>query len=104
VLSLISALGLAWTLLYLELNPRIVRSRIFLVVAIFIIYGFECWYSIQLLLAPSSESLHGLAYVLLAVFGIGLLLSYGVLGARPLGFRKWLGPRRYTNDKKETVS
>lgn len=98
--ALLGTIALAYTLLYRELNPRLVRRRSFLVVAAFVAYLLQGWFAIRLLIAPSSsDSTYGLAYVLLGVFAVGMWRAFGLLGARTTGLREWLGPRHYTDDK-----
>jgi hypothetical protein len=105
VLALVGTLALSYTLLYQELNPRLVRRRSVLVAASFVVYLLQCWYAAQLLIAPPSPTpAYALAYVLLAVFGIGILRAYELLGARVTGLREWLGPRHYTEDKRPLAS
>lgn len=88
---------LAYTLLYRELNPRLVRHRSLLVGAAFAIYALQCWFAVRLLLDPGeSAPAYGLAHVLLAVFALGIVRAYGLTGVRPVGFAAWLGPRHYT--------
>jgi hypothetical protein len=100
VLAVVGTLGLAYTLLYQELNPRLVLQRAFLVIASLVTYGVQCWIAVRLLLEPSqSSTVYWLANLLLVVYGIGILRAYGLLGAHFTGLRAWLGPRHYTDDK-----
>jgi hypothetical protein len=99
VVGLVGTLAQAYTLLYLELNPRLVAVRSVLVIAALVIYAVQCWYASQILLQPNASwPAYGLANVLLAVFALGILRAYGLLGAHVTGLRAWLGPRRYTPD------
>ncbi len=99
--ALLGTLALAYTLLYQELNPRLVRARSVLVAAGALIYGLQCWYAAQLLLEPkASWPAYGLAHTLLAVVALGVLRAYGLMGAHFTGLQAWLGPRRYTEDGK----
>ena len=99
LLSFLMNLALAYTLLYREKNALLVRRRAILVVAAFVIYTLQCWYAARLLIEPSSSApAYALAHVLLAVFALGILRAYGLMGARQTDFRAWLGPRHYTED------
>jgi hypothetical protein len=99
LLCLLNTLGLAYTLLYQELNRVLARRRIVLMTASFIIFGIQAWHAAQLVVTPSDHvALVGLALTLLASFGVGILRSWELLGARNLRFRDWLGPRRFTEE------
>jgi hypothetical protein len=98
--ALLGTLALAYTLLYLELNPNLVRRRSLLVVLALIAYLLQCWFAIRLLVAPpSADPAYGLAYALLVVFAVGMWRAFGLLGARVTNLHDWLGPRRYTDDR-----
>jgi hypothetical protein len=99
LITFVMNLALAYTLLYREKNPELVRRRALLVAAAFVIYALQCWYAVRLLIeSGSSAPAYGLAHVLLAVFALGILRAFGLMGARQTGFREWLGPRHYTGD------
>jgi hypothetical protein len=97
--ALLGTIALAYTLLFRELNPRLVRRRSILVVAAFVAYLLQCGFAIRLLVAPTApDPVYGLAYVLLGVFAVGIWRAFGLLGAKRTGLREWLGPRRFTDD------
>src|SRR5215469_7314709 len=99
LLSFVLSLALAYTLLYRERNLVLVRRRALLVVAALVIYALQCWYAVRFLLEPSSTApAYALAHVLLAVFALGILRAFGIMGARGSDFREWLGSRHYTGD------
>lgn len=103
-LGLLSAAGLAWTLLYMELNPRLVRRRVLLVAAAFVVYALEAWFAAGLLIDVRSPApAYGLACTLLGVYAVGILRAYAVLGARVSALRDWLGPRRFTEEPRAAV-
>ena len=98
-LELLATIALAYTLLYRELNPRVVRQQSLLVVPAFVAYLLQSWFAIRLLIMPAALApVYGLAYVLLGVFAIGMWRAFELLGVRRTGFREWLGPRRYTDN------
>jgi len=99
--ALLGTLALAYTLLYQELNPRLVGARSVLVAAGALICGLQCWFAAQLLLEPkASWPTCRLAHTLLAVVALGVLRAYGLIGAHFTGLQAWLGPRRFTEDGK----
>ncbi len=99
--AFIGTLGLAYTLIYQELNLRLVAQRIPLILASFVIYGLQCWFAAELLLTPNATwPAYGLAHTLLAVFALGGLRGYQLLCAHLTGLRAWLGPRHYTIEGK----
>ena len=70
-----------------------VVRRINLILASYIIYGFELFYAILLIKFPgNSGNFYGLTGLLIAVYGIGLLRAWQLLGARRYGLLGWLSP------------
>ena len=67
--------------------------RINLIVASYIIYGYELYYAILLIQKPgNSANFYGLTALIIAVYGIGLLRAWQLLGARRYGLLGWLSP------------
>ncbi len=102
---IMSALGLtnssflAWNLLKERERWQNVARRIFLILVSFIIYGFEFYFAMLIILEPSSVgNIYTLAGLLLAVYGIGLTRAWQLLGARRFGLVGWLSPLRELNE------
>lgn len=91
--GLFNSLFLAWNLLKERQSWQNVLRRIFLIVASFIIYGSELYVAILLLYKPNNLGIfYTLTGLLLAVYGIGLLRAWQLLGARRYGLLRWLNP------------
>lgn len=91
--GLFNSLFLAWNLLKERQSLQNVLRRIFLIVASFIIYGYELYVAILLLNEPDNlEGFYALTGLLLSVYGIGLTRAWQLLGARRYGILRWLNP------------
>ena len=94
-----SALGLttssllAWNLLKERERWQNVVRRVFLILVSIIIYGYEFYFAILIILEPNSVgNIYTLAGLLLGVYGIGLTRAWQLLGARRFGLWGWLSP------------
>jgi hypothetical protein len=91
--GLFNSLFLAWNLLKERQSWQNVLRRIFLILASFIIYGYELYVAILLLNEPDNlEGFYALTGLLLSVYGIGLVRAWQLLGARRYGILRWLNP------------
>ncbi len=91
--GLTNSLILTWNLLKERQSWQNVLRRLFLIVASFIIYGWELYVAIGLLYEPNNlGSFYTLTGLLLSVYGIGLLRAWQLLGARRYGLLRWLNP------------
>jgi hypothetical protein len=98
-LGLINSSFLAWNLLKERERWLNVVRRVFLILVSFIIYGFEFYYAILILKEPNNVgNIYMLAGLLLGVYGIGLIRSWQLLGARRYGLWGWLSPLRELNE------
>ncbi len=102
---ILSAVGLtnssylAWNLLKERERWLNVVRRVFLILVSFIIYGFEFYYAILIILEPHNVgNIYTLAGLLLGVYGIGLIRAWQLLGARRYGLFGWLSPIRELNE------
>ncbi len=97
--ALSTSLFLAWDLLKERQSWQNVLRRIFLLLATFIIYGFELYYAILLLYEPNNFGIfYSLTGLLLAVYAIGLTRAWQLLGARRYGLLRWLSPLTELNE------
>jgi hypothetical protein len=98
-IGLINSLLLAWNLLKERERWQNVVRRIFLILVSIIIYGYEFYYAILIILQPDSVgNIYTLAALLLGVYGIGLTRAWQLLGARRFGLGGWLSPLRELNE------
>jgi hypothetical protein len=98
-LGLINSSLLAWKLLKERERWQNVVRRLFLIFVSFIIYGFEFYIAILIILNPNSVgNIYSLAGLLLGVYGIGLTRAWQLLGARRFGLGGWLSPLRELNE------
>ena len=94
-IGLINSFLLAWNLLKERERWQIVVRRIFLILVSIIIYGYEFYCAILIILQPDSVgNIYTLAGLLLGVYGIGLTRAWQLLGARRFGLGGWLSPLR----------
>jgi hypothetical protein len=91
--GLSNSLFLAWNLLKDRQGWQNVLRRIVLILASFVIYGYELYIAIHLLYQPNNlGSFYTLTGLLLTVYGIGLVRAWQLLGARRYGLMRWLNP------------
>ena len=84
--GLVNSLFLAWNLLKERQSWQNVLRRIILILAGFIIYGYELYFAILLLYQPNNlDIFYPLTGLLLSVYGIGLVRAWQLLGARRYG-------------------
>ncbi len=83
MLALLNTLSLAWHLLKKWPAWRTLLQRGLLVAAGLIIYGYEIYFAISLLVAPMDVGpLYGLTGLLLGVYGLGIVRAWQLFGAR----------------------
>ena len=98
-LGLINSSLLAWNLLKEQERWQNVVRRVFLILVSIIIYGYEFYYAILIILKSNSVgNIYTLAGLLLGVYGIGLTRAWQLLGARRFGLGGWLSPLRELNE------
>lgn len=98
-LGLINSSLLAWNLLKERERWQNVARRVFLILVSIIIYGYEFYFAILIILEPNSVgNIYTLAGLLLGVYGIGLTRAWQLLGARRFGIGGWLSPLREVNE------
>jgi len=98
-LGLINSSLLAWNLLKERERWQNVVRRVFLILVSIIIYGYEFYYAILIILKPNSVgNIYALAGLLVGVYGIGLTRAWQLLGARRFGIGGWLSPLRELNE------
>ncbi len=98
-LGLINSSLLAWKLLKERERWQNVVRRLFLILVSVIIYGYEFYYAILIILNPDSfGNIYTLAGLLVGVYGIGLTRAWQLLGARRFGIGGWLSPLRELNE------
>jgi hypothetical protein len=94
-LGFINSSVLAWNLLKERGRWQNVVRRVYLILVSFIIYGYEFYYAILIILEPNNVgNIYMLAGLLLGVYGIGLTRAWQLLGARRFGLGGWLSPLR----------
>ena len=95
VLGIINSSVLAWNLLKKRGSWQNVVRRVYLILVSFIIYGFEFYNAILIILEPKNVgNIYVLAWLLVGVYGIGLTRAWQLLGARRYGLGGWLSPLR----------
>ena len=98
-LGFINSSVLAWNLLKERGRWQNVVRRVYLILVSFIIYGYEFYYAILIILEPNNVgNIYMLAGLLLGVYGIGLTRAWQLLGARRFGLGGWLSPLRELNE------
>ena len=96
ILGLLNTFSLTRHLLIPWPGLKSLASRGPLVAAGFIIYGYELFFAILLLVTPADlGALYGLMGLLIGVYGLGIARAWQLLGARRFGvFAGWLNPLR----------
>jgi hypothetical protein len=96
VLSLMgisNALSIGWNLLHRWPGRADFLRRVILVLASLMIYGFELYNGLCIIRSPADRTLiYNLAILLLAIYGVGLVRAWQLLGARRFGLFGWLSP------------
>ena len=98
-LGLLNSLTLGGHLLRHPKNWQNLFRRVFLILASLGIYGAEFYYALRLTITSSSaDSAYTLAALLLAVYGIGLIRAWELLGVNRFGLLSWLNPLYDVNE------
>ena len=91
--GLLNSLTLGGHLLRLPKNWQNFFRRVFLILMSLAIYGAEFYYALRLTITPSAvSSAYTLAALLLAVYGVGLIRAWELLGVNRFGLLSWLNP------------
>jgi hypothetical protein len=97
--GLTNSLFLTWNLLKERQSWQNVLRRLFLILASFVIYGYELYVAIGLLYEPNNLGIfYSLTGLLLTVYGIGLTRAWQLLGASRYGLLRWLDPITELNE------
>ncbi len=93
IAGVLNSLSLGWNLLKERQNWASVARRLFLMVGSLVLYGFEVYYAVLIMQAPTETGgIYLLAWLLLGIYGLGLLRAWQLLGARRYGILSWLSP------------
>jgi hypothetical protein len=94
-LALVNSARLGWSLRRGRAGALSAARRLTLLFTSLVVYGLEWWYGLQFQRAPGDPSLvYTLAWLVLAVYGIGLTRAWELLGASRGGLTGWLSPLR----------
>lgn len=92
-LGLLNSLALGSHLLRHPKNWQNFLRRVFLILLSLAIYGAEFYFALRLTITPSAvDSAYTLASLLLAVYSIGLIRAWELLGVNRFGVLSWLNP------------
>lgn len=98
LLGLSNSLNVGWNLLRGRQKWQQFIRRIILIVIGVVLYGFELYYALQLLLSPTqTTNVFNLSTILLGIYGVGLLRAWELLGARRFSLTNWLNPLAQAN-------
>jgi len=98
-LGFLNSLTLGGHLLRHPKNWQNFFRRVFLILVSLAIYGAEFYYALRLTITSSSiDSAYTLAALLLAVYGIGLIRAWELLGVNRFGLLSWLNPLYDVNE------
>lgn len=90
-----NSLFLGWSLLKHRQSWLNLLRRTYLILASFIIYGYEFYYGLAILFAPNKTgAIYILAILLIIIYAVGLQRAWQLLGARRFGLSGWLSPLR----------
>jgi len=93
LLSLLTSLIQAWSLMRLRKGWQSFLRRAFLVSLSLGLYGLELREGVGLISDPTQVGfVYGLLFVLLGAFALGLTRAWELLGAQRYGFGGWLSP------------
>ena len=77
----------------------IVRRSVFILVGL-LLYGYEFYYAILLLLSPTNSApVSTLAGLLVGIYALGMTRAWQLLGGRSRQLNDWLTPLRETEDR-----
>lgn len=99
-IGLLNTLGMTLVILR-NTDPSFARFRhsIF-VLGGFVLYGYEAYFGIRLLLSPSDPiALYALADLLIAISIFGVIRAWELIGMRQFFLRSWLSSLRTTKGK-----
>jgi hypothetical protein len=98
-LGFLNSLTLGGHLLRHPKNWQNFFRRVFLILMSLAIYGAEFYYALRLTITSSAvDSAYTLAALLLAVYGIGLIRAWELLGVNRFGLLSWLNPLYDVNE------
>jgi len=98
-LGLLNSLTLGGHLLRHPKNWQNFFRRVFLILMSLAIYGAEFYYALRLTITSSAVgSAYTLAGLLLAVYGVGLIRAWELLGVNRFGLLSWLNPLYDVNE------
>lgn len=98
-LGLLNSLTLGGHLLRHPKNWQNFLRRVFLILVSLAIYGDEFYYALRLTITSSAvDSAYALAGLLLAVYGVGLIRAWELLGVNRFGLLSWLNPLYDVNE------
>ena len=98
-LGLLNSLTLGGHLLRHPKNWQNFLRRVFLILISLAIYGDECYHALRLTITSSAVgSAYTLAGLLLAVYGVGLIRAWELLGVNRFGVLSWLNPLHDVNE------
>ena len=104
IVSLTHSLTFGWILLRQRTSWIQTLRRAFMIVVSLTIFGFELVYAVLLIQSSSQpDPVFVIAWLLLGIYGIGLIRAWELLGARRYGLFSWLNPLRDTNDTESKI-
>ena len=100
LLSLLTSIFQAWSLLRLRKGWQSLLRRAVLVFLSVGLYGLELRDGVGLIIAPTQVGfVYELLFVLLGAFALGLTRAWELLGAQRYGFGGWLSPLQDVSDR-----
>ena len=95
-----SSLTLGWNLLRHRQRWQNVLRNMLLLIGSLIVYGYEFYYAVDLIKTPQDVgAVLVLTELLIAVYALGLIRAWELLGARRFGLLSWLSPLRAVNEE-----
>ena len=99
LIGFLNSLALGGHLLRHPKNWQNFFRRVFLILMSLVIYGAEFYYALRLIITSSAvDSTYTLATLLLAVYGVGLIRAWELLGVNRFGLLSWLNPLYDVNE------
>jgi hypothetical protein len=89
-IGLVNSLVLCWYLLVRRQSWADARRRALLLLASYFLYGLELWSGVRLLMGIQDNSaINSLLYILLAIYGLGLVRAWELLGGQRYNLLGW---------------
>ncbi len=104
-LGFLNSLLLGLTVFREHVDWQAAIRRVVLVLTSLVIYGFEVYYAVLILLSPNNSGyVFVIATLVMGVYGVGVIRAWQLIGVDRISFLSWLNPLYELNKKRSLKS